>query len=48
MNIEERIKMCLIIEKMYKNKEYSKKLGLLDISEIHGKRINQEEAERNC
>ena len=43
MTIEQRIRMCLMIEKMHEYEAYSEKLGLEDRSKIHGKRINGEE-----
>lgn len=48
MPIEQRIRMCLLIEKMQEQKVYSEKLGLEDISKFHGKRINQEEGRMTC
>lgn len=32
MSVKERIRRCLLIEKMYKLKEYSERLGLEDVS----------------
>ncbi len=43
MTIEQRIRMCLLIEKMHEQKSCSEKLGLEDMSKLHGKRINGEE-----
>jgi len=34
--------MSILIEKMYRNKSYSEKLGLEDMSKFHGKRIHRE------
>ena len=48
MTIEQRIRMCLLIEKMYELKVYSDKLGLEDISKFHGKRISEEEESKTC
>ena len=48
MPIEQRIRMCLLIEKMQEQKVYSEKLGLEDISKFHGKRINEEEERITC
>lgn len=45
MTVEQRIRMCLLIEKIYKQKEYSEKIGLEDISKFHGERIGREEKE---
>lgn len=33
MNVNERIRFARIIEKMERNKEFSKKIGIRDISE---------------
>lgn len=41
MNIEERIITCRLLEKMQLQKEYSEKLGLSDISTIHGMRFEK-------
>ena len=43
MTIEQRIRMCLMIEKMHEYEAYSEKLGLEDRSKFHGKRINGKE-----
>ena len=43
MTIEQRIRMCLMSEKMHEYEAYSEKLGLEDRSKFHGKRINGEE-----
>jgi len=48
MTVEQRIRTCLLIEKMQKQKDFSEKLGLEDRSEFHGKRINREEGNRTC
>lgn len=42
MAIEQRIRKCLLVEKMHEQKSYSKKLGLENISKFHGKRITEE------
>ena len=48
MTIEQRIRRCLLIEKMYEHKVYSEKIGLEDMSKFHGKRINGEEKSKTC
>ena len=40
MSVEQRIKRCLLLEKMQKNPEYSRKLGLEDRTTFKGKRVN--------
>jgi len=42
MSIKERIRRCLVIEKIYKLQEYSEKLGLEDISTLNGKNVNSQ------
>lgn len=48
MPVEQRIRMCLLIDKMENQKDYSKKLGLENITKFHGKEINGEEESREC
>ena len=48
MTVEQRIRTCLLIEKMHEQKAYSEKLGLENISKFHGKRINEEEERITC
>ena len=48
MTVEQRIKRCLLIEKMHAKKEYSQKLGLEDKSKFHGSRIAREEETKTC
>lgn len=43
MTVEQRILRCILLEKMQKNKAYSEKLGLIDISTFKGKRVNDKE-----
>ena len=45
MTVEQRIRLCILIEKMYRQKAYSEKLGLEDKSRLHGRRIQREERE---
>lgn len=41
MNVERRIRMGILLQKMNKQKKYSKKLKLEDVSRFRGKRVNQ-------
>ena len=41
INIRRRIRKSLLIEKIHQQEKYSKKLGIEDFSEFHGKRINR-------
>lgn len=41
MTTERRIRMSLLAEKIKKQKEYSEKLGLEDVSVFHGKDITK-------
>lgn len=43
MSVEERIRRSLLIEKMMRQKAYSKVLGLIDKSTFHGEQIQKEE-----
>ena len=46
MTIEERVITCRLLEKMKFQETYSKKLGLLDLSTIHGIRLEKTVGER--
>lgn len=48
MPVKQRILLCLLIEKINKNKEYSERLGLEDKTTFHGERIHDEEGKRIC
>lgn len=48
MPVEQRIRLCLLIEKINENKEYSEKLGLEDKTTFHGAWIHEEEGETIC
>lgn len=48
MPVEQRIKRCLLIEKMSVQKAYSEKLGLENKSKFHGKIIQKEEENKIC
>lgn len=41
MTIAERIRTCMLIEKMIEQKEYSERLGLENRSRFHGKEIEE-------
>lgn len=43
MSVKERVRMCLLIEKIHKLKEYSERLGLEDVSTFNKKRVDSEE-----
>ena len=47
-SIKERIKMSILLEKMHRHKSYSEKLGLEDMSKLHGRRIHKEEKNEWC
>ena len=42
MPVEQRIRLCLLLEKMYVRKEYSEKLGLEDKTKFHGEQLHGE------
>lgn len=48
MTTEQRIRVCLLAEKMNAQKSFSEKLGLEDLSKLHGKRITMEEENEIC
>lgn len=41
MTIEQRIRTCMLIEKIYGQTTYSEKLGLENRSRFHGKNIEE-------
>lgn len=43
MMIEQRIRACLLLKKMYEQKEYSERLGIENRSRFHGKTIEERE-----
>lgn len=43
MTVEQRIKICLLIEKMNRQKSYSKKLGLENVSKFMMKESERKE-----
>ena len=42
-NIERRVRMSRLVEKVNKNESYSRKLGLTDESQFHGKKVKEKE-----
>ena len=42
MNTRERIRLCILIEKMNEYKTYSEKLGLENKSKFHGRLVKKE------
>ena len=41
MSVEQRIQTCMLLEKMRVQKDYSRRLGLEDISTLHGRQIDK-------
>ena len=48
MPVEQRIRMCLLIEKIQAQREFSEKLGLEDKTKFHGKELRDRKGERIC
>lgn len=48
MTIEQRIKTCMLIEKIYGQTEYSERLGLENRSRFHGKNIEEKGGKNRC
>ena len=48
MTEEQRIKTCLLIEKMHEQKQYSERLGLENRSRFHGTNIKESEEHKIC
>ncbi len=48
MPVEQRIRLCLLIEKIDAKKEYSEMLGLEDKSTFHGETIHDKKGETIC
>ncbi len=46
--VAQRIRMIILLEKMVKQKSFSEKLGIEDISKFHGEYIEREECEESC
>ena len=47
MSVEQRIRTCRLIEKMRAQKLYSGRLGLENVSTVHGKKINDAVCEKS-
>ncbi len=47
MNIEQRIRLCRLIEKMYYQKTFSQKLGIEDRSTFRGNFIDRREGKEH-
>ena len=43
MKIEERVRLCRLIEKINKHKAYAKSIGAVDASKFHGTDIGRNE-----
>lgn len=41
MSVEQRVRTCRLLEKMKEHETYSKKLGLEDMSTVHGIQMNK-------
>lgn len=41
MSVEQRIQTCRLLEKMKVQEAYSRRLGLKDVSTVHGILVNQ-------
>lgn len=41
MSVEQRVQTCRLLEKMKGQEAYSKRLGLEDMSTVHGIRMNK-------
>ena len=48
ITVEQRIRMIILLDKMVKQKSFSEKLGIRDISKFHGEFIEREESEEIC
>lgn len=42
MNVEERIKRCILIQKINKNEEKAKKVGLINVSKFNKEKETRE------
>ncbi len=47
MSVQERMRLCRIIEKLEEQREYGKRLGLENKSSYRGIQVEQIEKERN-
>ena len=48
MPVQQRIRLCLLLEKMYERKEFSEQLGLKDKTRFHGEELHGEEGATKC
>ena len=48
MPTEQRIRLCLLIEKIYEHREFSEKLGLEDKTTFRGQYVRKEEEKKVC
>ena len=48
MHVQQRIRLCLLLEKMYERKEFSEQLGLKDKTRFHGEEVHGEEGATKC
>ena len=46
MTIKERVNLCRLIEKIDRNRNYSKSIGINNVSRFKGKKVNQTEIVR--
>ncbi len=42
-NVERRVRMSRLVERIHKQEDYSKKLGLMDVSQFHGRKVKEKE-----
>ena len=45
MTVKERVQLCLLVEKMNQQQEFSKKLQLEDLSTYHGRAVQKKGAD---
>ena len=48
MSVQQRIRLCLLLEKMNVRKEFSKLLGLEDKTKFHGQDVRKTEEKDIC
>ena len=41
MSVEQRVRICRLLEKMKMQEGYSKKLGVENLSTFHGRKLNR-------
>ena len=47
MSVEQRVRTCRLLEKMRMQEIYSRRLGLEDVSTVHGRKISESCGERS-